>query len=229
MQRYQLLINGEWRDPVSGEWSPNINPANTDDVIGEFARAGVEDVNLAVEAAKAAAPGWRAMPMVKRGEILFKAANLLEARIDDVARAMTREEGKTFPEAKGETARGVALLRYFAGEGSQPDGEIYPTAAPNRMLYTRREPVGVVGMITPWNFPIAIPVWKVAPALIYGNVVLLKAAELTPLTAWHIADVLNQAGIPKGVFNLITGSGRIAGTAMVEHPDVKAISFTGSN
>jgi acyl-CoA reductase-like NAD-dependent aldehyde dehydrogenase len=229
MKRYQLLIDGEWRDPISGRWTPNINPANTDDVIGEFASAGVEDVNAAVEAASRAFPGWRATPMVRRGDILHKAANLLEARLEEVAQAMTREEGKTLPEARGETARGVAILRYFAGEATQPDGEVYPTAAPNRMLFTRREPIGVVGMITPWNFPVAIPLWKVAPALVYGNTVLLKAAELTPLTAWHIADVLNQAGLPRGVLNLVTGSGRVAGTAMVNHPDVKAISFTGSN
>ena len=229
MKRYQLLIDGEWRDPISGNWTPNINPANTEDVIGEFASAGVEDVNAAVDAARRAFPGWRNTPMVNRGNILFKAANLLDARLEDVAQAMTREEGKTLPEARGETARGVAILRYFAGEASQPDGEVYPTAAPNRMLFTRREPVGVVGMITPWNFPIAIPLWKVAPALVYGNTVLLKSADLTPLTAWHIADVLNQAGLPKGVLNLVLGSGRVTGTAIVNHPDVKAISFTGSN
>lgn len=229
MKRYQLLIDGQWVDPSSGQWQPNVNPANTDDVIGEFAAAGVEDVNAAVEAAHRAFPAWRAMPMVKRGDILYKAANLLEARLEDVAQAMTREEGKTLPEARGETARGVAILRYFAGEASQPDGELYPSAAPTRMLYTRREPVGVIGLITPWNFPIAIPLWKLAPALVYGNTVVFKPAELTPLTAWHIADVLNEAGLPKGVLNLIIGSGRIAGNAMVDHSDVKAISFTGSN
>ncbi|MFN8561475.1 MAG: aldehyde dehydrogenase family protein [Anaerolineae bacterium] len=119
---------------------------------------------------------------------------------------MTREEGKTLPEARGETARGVAILRYYAGEASQPDGEVYPTALPNRMLYTKREPVGVIGLITPWNFPVAIPVWKIAPALVYGNTLVFKPAELTPLTAWHIADVLAQAGLPKGVLNTVTGS-----------------------
>ncbi len=229
MKRYQLLIDGEWRDPASGKWTPDINPANTDDVIGEFASAGIDDANAAIDAAARAFPGWRATPMVKRGEILHKAANLLEARLEEVAQAMTREEGKTLPESRGETARGVSILRYFAGEASQPDGEIYPTAASNRLLFTRREPVGVCGMITPWNFPIAIPLWKVAPALVYGNTVILKPADLTPLTAWHIADVLNQAGIPKGVFNLVTGAGRLVGNALVDHPTVKAISFTGSN
>ncbi len=229
MKRYQLLIDGEWRDPSTGKWTPNINPANTDDVIGEFASASVDDVTMAVDAAVRAFPGWRATPMVKRGDILYKAANLLEARLEEVAQAMTREEGKTLPESRGETARGVAILRYFAGEASQPDGEVYPTALPNRLLFTRREPVGVVGIITPWNFPVAIPLWKAAPALVYGNAVVMKPADLTPLTAWLIADILNQAGIPKGVFNLVTGSGRTVGNAIVDHPEVKAISFTGSN
>ena len=229
MKRYQLLIDGEWRNPSSDQWTANVNPANTDDVIGEFAAASVDDVNDAVDAAVRAFPGWRGTPMVKRGDILFKAANLLEARLEEVATAMTREEGKTLIEARGETARGVAILRYFAGEASQPDGEVYPTALPNRMLYTRREPVGVVGLITPWNFPIAIPLWKLAPALVYGNSVVIKPAELTPLTAWHIVDVLQQAGLPKGVLNLVTGSGRVAGSAMVNNPAVNMISFTGSN
>jgi acyl-CoA reductase-like NAD-dependent aldehyde dehydrogenase len=229
MKRYQLLIDGQWIDSSSGKWQPNVNPANTDDVIGEFASAGAEDVNAAVDAAQRAFAGWRGMPMVKRGDILYKAANLLEARLEDVAQAMTREEGKTIVEARGETARGVAILRYFGGEASQPDGEMYPSAMPNRLLYTRREPVGVIGLITPWNFPIAIPLWKIAPALVYGNTVVFKPAEITPLTAWHITDVLNQAGLPKGVLNYVAGSGRIAGNAMVDHPGVKAISFTGSN
>ena len=167
--------------------------------------------------------------MVKRGDILYKAANLLEARLDDVAKAMTREEGKTLPEARGETARGVAILRYYAGEASQPDGEVYPSALPNRMLYTKREPAGVIGLITPWNFPVAIPLWKIAPALIYGNTLIFKPAELTPLTAWHIVDVLREAGLPNGVLNLVNGTGAVAGNALVENPDVKAISFTGSN
>src|SRR5260221_9985297 len=229
MKRYKLLIYGQWVDPLGGSWEPNLNQANTDDVLGEFGAASAGDVRAAVEAAHRAFPAWRSLPMVKRGDILYKAANLLEARLEEVAQAMTREEGKTFPESRGETARGVAILRYFAGEASQPDGEVYPTAASNRMLYTRREPAGVVGLITPWNFPIAIPLWKIAPALVYGNTLIFKPAELTPLTAWHIADVLTQAGLPKGVFNLITGTGHVAGSTLVAHNAVKTLSFTGSN
>jgi alpha-ketoglutaric semialdehyde dehydrogenase len=229
MKRYQLLIDGQWTDPASGDWTLNRNPANTDDVIGEFPSAGAEDAKAAVDAAHRAFAAWRGMPMVKRGDILYKAANLLESRLEEVAQAMTREEGKTIIEARGETARGVAILRYYAGEASQPDGETYPTALPSRMLYTRREPIGVVGLITPWNFPVAIPLWKIAPALVYGNTVVFKPAEITPLTAWHITDVLVQAGLPKGVLNLVNGSGRKAGNAMVDHPDVNMISFTGSN
>ncbi len=229
MRRYQLFIDGQWTDSSDSQWEPNTNPANVDDVVGEFASATADDVKAAVDAANRAFPAWRGMPMVKRGDILYKAANLLEARLDDVATAMTREEGKTLPEARGETARGVAILRYYAGEASQPDGEVYPSALPNRMLYTKREPAGVIGLITPWNFPVAIPLWKIAPALIYGNTLIFKPAELTPLTAWHIVDVLREAGLPNGVLNLVNGTGAVAGNALVENPDVKAISFTGSN
>ncbi len=226
--RYSLYIDGEWRESNTGEWSVRRNPANTDEAIGEFAIASADDVAAAVDAGRRAYPAWRKLPMVKRGEILYKAANLLEAHLDEVAQAMTREEGKTLVEARGETARGVAILRYYAGEASQPEGEVYPTALPDRMLYTRREPLGVVGLITPWNFPVAIPLWKAAPALVYGNSVVLKSADLTPLTAWYLASIFHEAGIPRGVFNLVNGMGTVAGNALVEHPDVTAISFTGS-
>src|SRR5258708_9942009 len=227
MKRYQLLIDGQWVDSLGGSWEPNLIPANSDDVLGEFAAASSGDVSAAAEAAHRAFPAWRSLPMLKRGDILYKAVNLLEARLEEVAQAMTREEGKTLPESRGETARGVSIRCYLAGEAAQPDGEVYPTAASNRMLYTRREPAGVVGLITPWNFPIAIPLWKIAPALVYGNTVIFKPAELTPLTAWHIVDVLVQAGLPNGVVNLVNGSGDVAGRALVDHPAGKMISFTG--
>src|SRR5439155_229249 len=149
--------------------------------------------------------------------------------LDEVAEALTREEGKTVAESKGEAARGVSLLRYYAGEALQPTGEVYPSASPSTFLYAERVPLGVVALITPWNFPVAIPTWKVAPALVYGNTVVLKPAELTPLTAWHLADVLEKAGLPPGVLNLVVGRGSRVGEVLVSHPQVKAISFTGSN
>lgn len=226
--RYALFINGEWSDPTGDHWTPNVNPANAQDVIGEFAMAGVEDVNRAVAAARSAFPAWRGLPALKRGEILYRAANILEARSEEVARALTREMGKTLPEARGEVSRGPLLLRYYAGELAQPNGEVYPTSAEQRFLYTKREPLGVIGIITPWNFPFAIPMWKTVPAIAYGNTLVMKAAALTPLCGWYMAEIFREAGLPDGVFNLVTGSGSVAGQALVDHPDVTAISFTGS-
>jgi aldehyde dehydrogenase (NAD+) len=227
--RYALFIDGAWCEPASGEWLPNVNPADTGDIIGEFAMAGADDMRSAIDAAKRAHPAWRGMPAPRRGELLYRAANIMEARIEEIATALTREMGKPLHEARLEVARGPFILRYYAGECAQPSGEVYPTSAEQRFLFTRREPLGVVGIITPWNFPFAIPMWKSVPALAFGNCVVMKAAALTPLTAWHIADVFREAGLPPGVFNLVTGAGRKAGQAMVEHPDVIAISFTGSD
>src|SRR5258708_19234700 len=167
--------------------------------------------------------------MPKRGEILPKAAALLEQRLDAVAGARPREEGKTLAESKGEVARGVSLLRYYAGEALQPTGEVYGSASPSTFLFAERVPLGPVALITPWNFPVAIPTWKVAPALAFGNGVVVKPAELTPLTAWHLADVLHRAGLPPGVLNLVVGRGSQVGPALAESPHIKAISFTGSN
>jgi aldehyde dehydrogenase (NAD+) len=167
--------------------------------------------------------------MPKRAEILLKAAQLFEARLDEVAEALTLEEGKTLAESKGEAARGVSLLRYFSGEALQPIGEVYPSASATTFLYAERVPLGPVALITPWNFPIAIPTWKIAPALAFGNTVVLKPADLTPLTAWHLVDVLEKAGLPPGVLNLVVGRGSRVGQALVADPRIKAISFTGSN
>jgi aldehyde dehydrogenase (NAD+) len=222
-------IAGEWQGATGGATTADRNPARTDEVVAIFPSAGREDAARAAEAAARAWPAWTRTPMPKRGEILLKAAALLEQRLDVVAEALTREEGKTLPESKGEVGRGVSLFRYYAGEASQPTGEIYPSVSPTTTLWAERVPLGPVGLITPWNFPVAIPAWKLAPALVYGNTVVFKPAELTPLTAWHLVDVLEKAGLPPGVLNLVVGRGSQVGQAMVESPHVKAISFTGSN
>lgn len=228
-QTYLNYIGGKWLAAANGETTPDVNPANTEEVLALFPLAGREDAAQAVDAAAHAFPAWSKMPMPKRGDILHQAARLLEERVGEVAAALTREEGKTFAESKGEVLRAVSILRYYASETMQPTGEIYPSAAANTLLYAERVPIGVVALITPWNFPIAIPTWKLAPALAYGNTVVLKPAELTPLTAWHLVDVLEKAGLPPGVLNLVVGRGSQAGRELVENQQVKAISFTGSN
>ncbi len=226
---YQNYINGEWKAASNGEEHANLNPARPADVIGFFPRSTADDVRAAIAAAVAARVGWAGTSQLRRGEILLRAAELLAARVDEVAAAMTREEGKTLREARGETLRGVAILRYFAGEGPQPIGEVYPSANTRTMLYTLHVPLGVVGAITPWNFPVAIPLWKVAPALVYGNTVVLKPAELTPLTATLLVEILAEAGLPPGVLNLVAGSGSTIGPVLGESAEVTGVSFTGSN
>jgi alpha-ketoglutaric semialdehyde dehydrogenase len=226
---YLNLIGGEWRSATGGATTSDRNPARTDEVLAVFPSAGREDAARAAEAAAKAFPAWAATPTPKRGEILRKAADLFEQRLDVVAEALTREEGKTLGESKGEVARGVSLLRYYSGEALQPTGNVYPSASPGTFLYAERVPLGPVALITPWNFPVAIPTWKVAPALVFGNTVVFKPAELTPLTAWHLTDVLDKAGLPPGALNLVVGRGSQIGPALVESPHIKAISFTGSN
>jgi aldehyde dehydrogenase (NAD+) len=228
-REYLNLIGGQWAPAAAGATNPDRNPARTEEVVAVFPSGGREDATRAAEAAAKAFPGWARTPMPKRSEILLKAAALLEQRLDEVAEGLTREEGKTLAESKGETARGVSLLRYYAGEALQPTGEVFGSAAPGTLLYAERVPLGPVALITPWNFPVAIPTWKVAPALAFGNTVVLKPAELTPLTAWHLADVLHRAGLPPGVLNLVIGRGSQIGPALAESPHIKAISFTGSN
>jgi len=226
---YLNLIGGEWGPATGGATTADRNPARVDEVLATFPSAGREDATRAAAAAAKAFPGWAATPMPRRGEILRKAADLFEQRLDVVAEALTREEGKTLGESKGEVARGVSLLRYYSGEALQPTGDVYPSASPGTFLYAERVPLGPVALITPWNFPVAIPTWKVAPALAFGNTVVFKPAELTPLTAWHLTDVLDKAGLPPGVLNLVVGRGSQVGPALVESPHIKAISFTGSN
>jgi len=227
--QYRNYINGEWKDAASGNTVASLNPANRHDVVGIVPNSGREDLDAAVAAANAAAKAWSRMAGPARGQLLYKAANILESRLDDIAATMTREMGKTFGEAKGETARGVALLRYYAGEGSRKIGDVIPASDASGLMFTIRVPLGVVGVITPWNFPVAIPMWKIAPALAYGNTVVWKPATETAVTAAKLAEVFHEAGFPPGVVNLVIGSGSVVGQGIAEHPGIHGISFTGSN
>jgi acyl-CoA reductase-like NAD-dependent aldehyde dehydrogenase len=223
------FIGGEWRPAASGATTENRSPADRNDLIGHFASSGPGEVDAAITAAEEAYQTWRLSSPIARANILHKAANILESRIPEVGRELTREEGKTLKEGIGETTRAVQILRYYAGEAQQPTGEHYPSANPQTLLYTTREPLGVVAIITPWNFPIAIPAWKFAPALAFGNTVVFKPASLTPLMAVRLVEALSEAGLPPGVLNLVTGSAEQVGDPLVRDPRVVAISFTGSN
>ena len=223
---FKNYINGEWVSRA--QTFENRNPANTDEVVGTFAKGNAQDIDDAAAAAAAALPGWSGMAGPARGAILFKAAEILDRKFEQVAAEMTREEGKTFPEAKGEVRRSINILRYFAGEGSRMPGMLVPSERDRVHMFALRKPIGVVGLITPWNFPSAIPAWKMAPALICGNTVLVKPASAAPLSAWRIVEALHEAGIPKGVINFVAGSGGELGTALVKAGPLKAVSFTGS-
>ncbi|SDO38408.1 aldehyde dehydrogenase (NAD+) [Paenibacillus sp. yr247] len=229
METYHNLIGGQWTASRSGQLRPNLNPSQSSEILAQFPDSDPLDLQDAVSAAAAAYPGWRRMGLLERGEILYRASDLLASRVDTIARDLSLEEGKTFTEAKGETMRASAILRYYAGEARQETGEVYAAADPRTMLYTRREPLGIVGVITPWNFPISIPAWKIAPALVYGNTVVWKPADLTPLTSYHLTQALLEAGLPEGVLNVVYGRGSVLGAALVNDPQVRAISFTGSN
>src|SRR3954451_5999134 len=219
-------INGEWVKRT--ETFDDRNPANTDEVVGCFVKGTPQDVEDAAAAAAAALPAWAGMSGPGRGAILFKAADILDKTFDSVAAEMTREEGKTLPEAKGEVRRSINILRYFAGEGSRLPGMLVPSERDRVHMFALRKPVGVVGLITPWNFPSAIPAWKLAPALICGNTVVMKPASAAPLSAWRIVEALHEAGAPKGVVNFVAGSGGELGQALVNAKPLKGISFTGS-
>ncbi len=227
-QVYKNFIGGEWVASISGETFPDINPANTDEIVGEFQNSTEEDARQAIESASAAQPAWANMPAPKRGEVLYRAANILETRADDVAREMTREEGKTLPEARAEVGRTVNILRYFAGEGARLAGQAVPSERERVFIHTIKRPLGVVGLITPWNFPIAIPAWKLAPALVSGNAVVIKPSELAPLCTLRLIEILDEAGVTKGALNFITGPGDKVGHEIVTNNAVQAISFTGS-
>jgi alpha-ketoglutaric semialdehyde dehydrogenase len=206
----------------------NINPSNTDDVVGEFASGAAADVTKAVAAAKAAFPAWSRTTPQERYDILKKASDEVLARKEELGRILSREEGKILAEGIGEAARAGQILAFFAGECVRLAGETIPSVRPGVGVEMTREPIGVVALITPWNFPIAIPAWKIAPALAYGNTVVIKPAEIVPHSTWALVDILNRAGLPKGVLNLVMGKGSVVGQAMLENPDVAALSFTGS-
>jgi aldehyde dehydrogenase (NAD+) len=224
-ETFRNYINGEW---VSGPTFENRNPANTDEVVGHFVKGTSADVNAAADAAQAAFGGWSGMPGPARGNYLFKVADILDRNFEQISADMTREEGKTLPEAKGEVRRSINIFRYFAGEGSRLNGMLVPSERDRVHMFAIRKALGVVGLVTPWNFPSAIPAWKLAPALICGNTVLLKPASVAPLSAWRLVEACHEAGIPKGVVNFIAGSGRDVGDPLVEAKPLKAISFTGS-
>jgi alpha-ketoglutaric semialdehyde dehydrogenase len=223
----QSNVGGRWRG--SGRRTADTNPANPAETVAEVDVADVAIAADAVLAASAAFQDWSTRPAPARGEVLRRAADILSSRADAIARDFSREEGKPLAESTGEVGRAVAILHYFAGQTLEPDGETYPSQSPTTLLFARREPVGVVSIITPWNFPIAIPTWKIAPALAYGNTVAWKPAEIVPHTAVHLATALIEAGLPDGVLNLVLGRGSVVGDVLVGHPEVRAVSFTGSN
>src|SRR2546425_5079636 len=222
------FVGGEWAPARSGRTYEKRNPARPAEVVGDFPASGEDDVNAAVEAAAKAFPGWSDMPAAARAAVLMRAADAIEARVEDFAADMTREMGKPLREARLEAARAASIFRFFAGEAWRPKGELYEQSAAGSPLYTLRRPLGVVALITPWNFPAAIPAWKSAPALVYGNTVVLKPAQEAPLTSLHLAASLDEAGIPAGVLNVVIGAGSEVGPPLLRHPKVRAVSFTGS-
>lgn len=226
MKTFNNLINGEW---IAGNsHSPNHNPSNLADILGHYTQADAAQLDLAVQAAQAAFPGWRNGSIQARSDALDKIGSEILARKEELGTVLAREEGKTQPEGIGEVTRAGQIFKFFAGECLRLAGETLPSVRPNIGVEITREPVGVVGLITPWNFPIAIPAWKIAPALAFGNCVVLKPADLVPGSAWALAEIVSRSGIPAGVFNLVMGPGRVIGEALVNHPGVDAISFTGS-
>jgi alpha-ketoglutaric semialdehyde dehydrogenase len=225
---FKNFINGEWVAAKSGRTLKNRNPANTDEIVGEFPRSGPEDVDAAVSAARNAYKSWRLTPAPKRAEILFRVAELLLKCKEEFSRDMTREMGKVLAETRGDVQEAIDMTYYMAGEGRRLFGQTTPSELPNKFAMSVRQSIGVCGMITPWNFPMAIPSWKMMPALVCGNTVVLKPAEDTPLSSYHLVETMAEAGMPAGVVNLVSGDGPGAGAPLAEHNDVPVVSFTGS-
>jgi alpha-ketoglutaric semialdehyde dehydrogenase len=225
---YKNFINGEWVDSQGGSAYENRNPANADELVGMFVSSTSADVDAAVDAAKAAYSKWRLTPAPKRAEILFRAAELLVQRKEELSKDMTREMGKVLTETRGDVQEAIDMTYYMAGEGRRLFGQTTPSELPNKFAMSVRQSIGVCGMITPWNFPMAIPSWKMMPALISGNTVVLKPAEDTPLSSYHLVQILTEAGVPRGVVNLVSGDGPNAGAPLAAHLGAPVISFTGS-
>lgn len=227
MQEYKLFINGEWVDSGTGETFDDVDPA-TLETIAKLQKASADDVSRAVESAEAAFDPWSGMPAPLRGKILFRAARILEERKERLARLMTQEMGKILKETRGDVQEAIDITYYAAGEGRRLLGETTPSELPDKFCMTVLRPIGVVGLITPWNFPIAIPAWKIMPALISGNTIVFKPASDTPLLSIELVKILTEAGLPKGVLNMVMGEGSTVGSAIVHHKGIRAISFTGS-
>jgi len=225
---YKNYIGGEWCDPSGASAIENRSPANTDDLVGMFPASTEADVAAAVEAASDAYMKWRLVPAPKRAEILFRAAELLVHRKEEFARDMTREMGKVLAETRGDVQEAIDMTYYMAGEGRRQFGKTTPSELPNKAAMCVRQPIGPCGLITPWNFPMAIPSWKLMPALVLGNTAVIKPAHETPLSVYNLFEVLNEAGVPRGVVNLVSGAGTVCGQAMLKNPGVKILSFTGS-
>ncbi len=229
MLTYRNFIDGKWVESSSSKTVSNSNPANIDDILGIVKPATRAEARTAVESAAEAFPGWRATPAPSRGRMIAIAARLLEQHKEELARILTLEEGKTLAESRGELQRSINVADFCAGESRRLNGETIQSELPLNFAYTLRQPLGVVACVTPWNFPVAIPIWKIAPALVAGNTVVFKPATLTPATAVRVVELFAEAGIPAGVLNLVLGSGSDAGDEIINHPAVKAVSFTGSN
>jgi aldehyde dehydrogenase (NAD+) len=227
-QHYLNYIGGEWKPSISGQFFDNINPAHQSQIVGRFQRSTVADIDAAISAAESAFPAWKALPAPTRGSIILRAALILERERDRLARQMTQEMGKPLKETQGDLQTAIDFAKYVAGEGWRAEGEVVPSALPDKICQTIRQPLGVVGIITPWNFPMAIPAWKTFPALLAGNTVVLKPASDTPLSAVALVEALEEAGIPEGVMNLVTGPGSTLGDALVTDRRVAMISLTGS-
>jgi len=227
--RYRNFVAGEWVASESERAVANVNPADTREVLGHMPLSSADETRRAVDSAHAAFPAWRDTPAPVRGQVLFRAQALMDKEKEDLARLLTREEGKTLKESLGEIQRTINILEYIAAEGRRFGGQTIPSELRNNFCYTIRQPLGVVACITPWNFPVAIPVWKIAPALVSGNTVVFKPATLTPETGAAVVSIFERAGVPKGVLNMVLGSGGTVGNALLDHDAVRAVSFTGSN